>query len=76
MHRSLVRPLLFAAGLLTGCATHPFLQAGDAKSAAVTYSGNLDEATTVARRHCAEFARDARFVTANIDTAYFDCVGP
>jgi len=76
MHGSLVRPLLLAAGLLTGCSSHPFLRAGDAKSAVVTYSGNPDDATPVARRHCAEFAREARFVMANIDTAYFDCVAP
>jgi hypothetical protein len=66
--------LLVAAGLLAGCSTRDFLQSGDAKSAVVTYTGDIEAATAVARKHCAGYERVPRLVETSMDTAYFDCV--
>jgi hypothetical protein len=52
---------------------HILLQ-GDARSAQVTYSGDIDSATLVAKRHCAQYERVPRFLEAAEDVAFFDCV--
>jgi len=71
----LARPLAIAAAIFAGaCSGHAYLSEGDQKSATVGYSGNLDDATAVARRHCAGYERVARLSAKTVDTAYFDCV--
>ena len=68
------RLLLFAAAvMLVGCSARPFVDKGDANSAVITYSGDLDSATAVARRHCAQYERVAHLVTTAIGQAYFQC---
>jgi hypothetical protein len=54
----------------------PFLLQGDAGSAQVGYSGTIDDATPVARQHCARYERVPRFVEAGENIAFFDCVPP
>jgi len=66
--------LLATIGVLVGCSSQPFVKGGDAKSVEIGYSGNLDAATPLARRHCAQYERDARFVDRTIDSASFECV--
>ncbi len=67
--------LCLASGGLVGCAgPHPFVRAGDAKSVQVTYSGDVQSAVPLARRHCAEYGLASRLVDASPDIAYFDCV--
>lgn len=70
---------LAAAVLVAACSTQALapravLLEGDQTSAKVGFSGDLDAATAIARRHCAGYERIARFVDATTDTAYFDCV--
>ena len=71
---SLVVALLASACSATAPGPRAFVAEGDQSSVRVGYSGNLDEAAAVARRHCAGYERVARFVDATMDTAYFDCV--
>ena len=62
---------------LAACAgPHQVLLQGDAKEAQVGYAGDLDGATAIARRHCAEYERVPHFVGVAEDVAYFDCVRP
>jgi hypothetical protein len=49
---------------------------GDANTAQVGYSGRIDDATLVAKQHCAQYERVPRFLEAGEDVAYFDCVRP
>jgi hypothetical protein len=50
------------------------VKGGDARSVEIGYSGNLDEAAVLARRHCAQYEREARLADKTIDTAFFDCL--
>jgi len=60
-----------------GCSgPKPFLLEGDANSAQVGYYGDVEGATLVAKQHCARFERLPRFLEAQEDVAYFDCVRP
>jgi hypothetical protein len=69
-----VRALLFAAAaMLAGCSGHAFLDQGDANAVVIGYSGDLDSATALARRHCAQYERVAHLVTTSIGQAYFEC---
>jgi hypothetical protein len=68
--------LALAGGLLAACTASPILLKGDATSAKIGYSGDLPAATAVAARHCARYERVARFLMADLDTAYFACVKP
>ena len=43
---------------------------------AVGYTGDIEAATAVAKRHCAQFERQPVLVSAEEDVAYFDCVRP
>lgn len=77
--RSALPLLVFVALLAAACSTsalapRAFLAEGDQDSARVGYSGNLDDATAVARGHCAAYERVPHFVAATMDMAYFDCV--
>jgi hypothetical protein len=54
----------------------PFLLQGDANSAQVGYSGEIDAATLVARQHCAQYERVPHFLEAQENVAFFDCVRP
>jgi hypothetical protein len=54
----------------------PFLLQGDASSAQVGYSGDVESATLVAKQHCARYERVPRFLEAQEDVAFFDCVRP
>jgi len=68
--------LLFGA-LVSGCTgSKPFLLQGDANSAQVGYSGEIEGATLVARQHCAQYERVPLFLEAEENVAFFDCVRP
>jgi hypothetical protein len=54
----------------------PFLLQGDASSAQVGYSGDVERAALVAKQHCAQFERVPRFLEAEENVAFFDCVRP
>jgi len=49
---------------------------GNPDSAQVGYSGAIDPTTDVARKHCAQYERVPRFVEAEQNIAFFDCVRP
>ena len=73
--------LLVTAGLCGalgfGCSgPKPILLEGNANSAQVGYYGEIEGATIVARQHCARYERVPRFLEAQEDVAYFDCVRP
>jgi hypothetical protein len=62
---------------LAGCLNQrPFLQAGDATSAQIMYSGDVSNAVPVAREHCAGYARVPRLVDTTPGSAYFACDPP
>jgi hypothetical protein len=68
--------LLFAA-LGSACTgPKPFLLQGNSSSAQVGYSGAIEDATLVARQHCAQYERVPRFLEAQENVAFFDCVRP
>jgi hypothetical protein len=54
----------------------PFLLQGDANSAQVGFSGDVEGAISVARTHCAQYERVPRFLDAEENVAFFDCVHP
>jgi hypothetical protein len=59
---------------LCGClGQKPLLQAGDATSAEIMYSGDIDDARSLARQHCAEYNRVPRLVETAPQMAYFAC---
>jgi hypothetical protein len=63
--------------LVSGCTgSKPFLLQGDANAAQVGYSGEIESATLVARQHCAQYERVPRFLEAQENVAFFDCVRP
>lgn len=69
--------LILAGSFISGCAAaKPFLLQGNATSAQVGYGGNVDDATLVARKHCAQYERVPRLVEAEENVAFFDCVRP
>ena len=69
--------LVLAVGIVAGCSeSTPFLLQGDAASAQVGYGGNLEAATPVAKKHCAQYERVPRFLEAQENVAFFDCVKP
>ena len=75
------RPLLLAiiaglaaCGLPRPFESHAFVKRGDASSVDIGYSGDAEATTALARRHCAQYEREARFYDKTIDTAFFDCV--
>jgi hypothetical protein len=62
---------------LTGCLNQrPVLQAGDATSAQIMYSGDVSNAERVARQHCAGYARVPRLVDTAPGIAYYACEAP
>jgi hypothetical protein len=66
-----------AAAASAACAgSKPFLLQGDANSAQVGYSGRIEGATLVARQHCAQYEKVPRFLEAEENIAFFDCVPP
>lgn len=68
---------MLAAGLGVACTgPKPFLIQGDANSAQVGYSGDIDGTNSVARRHCAQYERVPRLLEAEENVAFFDCVRP
>jgi hypothetical protein len=69
--------VLVAGSLVVGCVgDQPFLLQGDAYSAQVGFSRDLEGATRVARQHCAQYERVPRFLEAEENVAFFDCVLP
>jgi hypothetical protein len=72
----LVVLLLCAASASACTGPKPFLLQGNASSAQVGYSGDIDGATLVARQHCAQYERVPRFLEAQENVAFFDCVRP
>jgi hypothetical protein len=70
---------LLAVGLAAGavaCAPKPFVLDGDADYVRVTYAGDMESATAVAKRHCAQFERVPRFREIEESVVYFFCVRP
>ena len=47
---------------------------GNAKSVAVRYYGDLDNAVGPARQYCAQYGRDAVYISTSDNLASFDCV--
>jgi hypothetical protein len=74
------RPIVFvilAGALAAACVGEkPFLLQGDAYSAQVGFSRDLDGATRVAKQHCAQYERVPRFLEAQENVAFFGCVLP
>ena len=71
--------LLVVAGASLGAACtgpKPFLIRGDANSAQVGFSGSTEGAALVAKQHCARYERLPRFLEAEENVAFFDCVLP
>jgi hypothetical protein len=69
--------LFLAGGLGAGCGLEkPFLLQGDANSAQVGFGRDLEGATRVAAKHCAQYERVPRFLEAEENVAFFDCVRP
>jgi hypothetical protein len=66
------------AGIVVAACTgpKPFLIQGDANSAQVGYANSIEDATLVAKQHCAQYERVPRFLEAGENVAYFDCVRP
>ena len=54
----------------------PFVLQGDANAAQVGFGGSIEDATLVAKHHCAQYERVPRFLEAGENIAYFDCVRP
>jgi hypothetical protein len=75
-HARLARSLLPVAALgafACGCATQPYLSAGNANSAEVGYSGDLAAATEVAKQHCARYEKVPRYLDTSENIAFFAC---
>jgi len=69
--------LVLAGGVGVGCAgPKPFLLQGNAGSAQVGYAGDIEGATLVAKQHCAQYERVPKFLEAQENIAFFDCVRP
>jgi hypothetical protein len=69
--------VLILSGLGIACeGPKPFLIQGDASSAQVGYAGNIESASLVAKQHCAQYERVPKFLEAQEDIAFFDCVRP
>ena len=69
--------LVLAGGVGVGCAgPKPFLLQGNAGSAQVGYAGDIEGATLVAKQHCARYERVPKFLEAQENIAFFDCVRP
>jgi hypothetical protein len=62
------------AGMGAACAPKPFVLDGDADYVRVTYGGDMESATAVARQHCAPFERVPRFREIEESVVYFFCV--
>ncbi len=60
----------------SACAGKPFVLEGDANYVGVAYGGDMESATTVAKRHCAPFERVPKFHEIEENVAYFYCVRP
>ena len=69
--------LVLAGSLSVACTgPKPFLMQGDASSAQVGYAGDIEGATLVAKQHCARYERVPKFLEAQENIAFFDCVRP
>jgi hypothetical protein len=69
--------LVLTGSIMAACsASKPFLLQGDADSAQVGYGGNVENAAPVAKQHCAQYERVPRFVEAQENVAFFDCIRP
>jgi hypothetical protein len=69
--------VLWGCGVAAACSgPKPFLLQGDADTAQVGFSGDVEAATIVARQHCARYERVPRFVEAGENVAFFECVKP
>jgi hypothetical protein len=67
--------LLAVGSLAAACLQEkPILLQGDANSAQVGFSRDIEAATAVARQHCAQYERVPRFAEAEENVAYFDCL--
>jgi hypothetical protein len=67
---------LIAATLAACGGPRPFVREGNAESVEIGFSGDVANAMPLARKHCAQFEREPRFVSPTLDGAVFDCVRP
>jgi hypothetical protein len=72
----LLATVLAAGTGAAACGAMPFVLDGDAEYVRVTYAGDLESATAVAKRHCAQFERVPRFREIEESAVYFFCVRP
>jgi hypothetical protein len=70
---SLAVVVVISAGMAAACSPTVTLRHGDPNSAEVADGGDLAAATGIARLHCAQFERDARYLYRDIDLSYFAC---
>jgi hypothetical protein len=68
--------VVLAIGAQPACTAKPFVLDGNANYARVTYDGDMERATAVAKRHCAPFERVPQFREIEENVAYFECVRP
>jgi hypothetical protein len=65
------------AAMLAACgAPGPFVREGNAESVEIGFSGDVSNAMPLARKHCAQFEREPRFVSPTLDGGLFECVRP
>jgi hypothetical protein len=71
----LISVLSAIAFFLAACSgPSPFVRAGDANSVEIGYSGDVETALPIARRHCAQFEKAPRLVDAGANVAVFNCI--
>jgi len=71
---AVARGAAVAAICLAGCAAEePFLASGTIDGAEVRFGSNRALADNIARRHCGQYERDARFIGYGADTAFYEC---
>lgn len=74
-HAGVVAVAVCGGAVLAGCVqAEGMVMYGTAKSVAVRYTGDLDNAVRPARQYCAQYGRDAVYISTADILASFDCV--
>jgi hypothetical protein len=70
--------MLSACGGATGVFGGPgaFVREGNADSVEIGFSGDVSNAMPLARKHCAQFEREPRYVLPTLDGGLFECIRP
>ena len=72
---ALLLPPAIGVAVLFGCSDpQPVILHGDANSVEVSYSRSAASAEPLARRHCSQFEKVPRFISADAEIVLFDCV--